>query len=151
MNERETLLARAKELNIAHPANIGDDKLKAKIAETEAEVKAKADADAKAKADADAKAKADADAKAKADADAKAKADADAKAKADADAKAKADAAENSEADRVDLVVVKGPERGRWRIGRHFTREAVEIPRDELGDGELKALEDDPELIVSIG
>ncbi|UWS78512.1 hypothetical protein N1037_14685 [Phaeobacter sp. G2] len=127
MNERETLLARAKELNIAHPANIGDDKLKAKIAETEAEVKAKADADAKAKADADAKAK------------------------ADADAKAKADAAENGEADRVDLVVVKGPERGRWRIGRHFTREAVEIPRDELGDGELKALEDDPELIVSIG
>ena len=127
MNERENLLARAKELEISHPGNIGDEKLKAKIAEVEAA----ADADAKAKADADAKAKA------KADADAKAKADADAKAKADADAKP------------VDMVIIKGPERGRWRIGRKFTREATEIPREDLSDGQLEALEGDPELIVS--
>ena len=97
MNERENLLARAKELNITHPANIGDDKLKAKIAE----------------------------------------------------AKAKADAAENGEADPVDLVVVKGPERGRWRIGRKFTREATEIPLEDLDEDQLEALQNDPELIVS--
>ncbi|WP_297340951.1 hypothetical protein [Pseudophaeobacter sp.] len=95
MNERENLLARAKELNITHPANIGDDKLKAKIAE------------------------------------------------------AKADAVENGEADPVDLVVVKGPERGRWRIGRKFTREATEIPLEDLDEDQLEALQNDPELIVS--
>ncbi|MEP0153585.1 hypothetical protein [Pseudophaeobacter sp.] len=117
MNERENLLARAKELEISHPGNIGDEKLKAKIAEVEA----KAGADAKAKADADVKAKADADAKAKADADAK----------------------------PVDMVIIKGPERGRWRIGRKFTREATEIPREDLSDGQLEALKGDPELIVS--
>lgn len=116
MNEREKLVARAKELELSHAANISDDKLKAKIAEAEA--KAKADADAKAKADADAKAKA----------------------AAEAEAKTKA---------KASLVVVKGPERGRWRIGKHFTREAEEIPRDELTDDELEALENDPELIVS--
>jgi hypothetical protein len=109
MNERENLLARAKELNITHPANIGDDKLKAKIAEAEAEVKATADAEAK----------------------------------------AKTNAAENSEADPIDLVVVKGPERGRWRIGRKFTREATEIPLEDLDEDQLEALQKDPELIVS--
>lgn len=101
MNERENLLARAKELNITHPANIGDDKLKAKIAEVEAT----ADADAKAKADADAK--------------------------------------------PMETVIIKGPERGRWRIGRKFTREATEIPREDLSHGQLEALKGDPELIVS--
>lgn len=109
MNEREKLLARAKELEISHPGNIGDEKLKAKIAEVEAKAGAKAGADA----------------------------DAGAKAKADADAKP------------VDMVIIKGPERGRWRIGRKFTREATEIPREDLSDGQLEALEGDPELIVS--
>lgn len=90
MNEREKLVARAKELELSHAANISDDKLKVKIAEAEAKAKAKA-----------------------------------------------------------SLVVVKGPERGRWRIGKHFTREAEKIPRDELTDDELEALENDPELIVS--
>ncbi len=126
MNEREKLVARAKELELSHAANISDDKLKVKIAEAEAKAKAKADADAKAKADAEAKAKADAAAKVKA--------------AASAEAKTKA---------KANLVVVKGPERGRWRIGKHFTREAEEIPRDELTDDELEALENDPELIVS--
>ncbi|KPD10868.1 hypothetical protein [Phaeobacter sp. 11ANDIMAR09] len=64
MSEREALLARAKELEISHPANIGEEKLKGKIAEAEAAAKAKADAEAKAEAEADAKA--DAKAKAKA-------------------------------------------------------------------------------------
>lgn len=110
MNEREKLLARAQELGLTHPANIGEDKLKAKIAEAEAQ--AKADADAKAKADAAAKAK-------------------------------------SVEAKPMELVVIKGPEQGRWRIGRKFTREATEIPRTDLSDDELVALDNDPELIVS--
>lgn len=40
MSERETLLARAKELEISHAANISDEKLKAKISAAEAKVKA---------------------------------------------------------------------------------------------------------------
>ncbi|MDE4175797.1 hypothetical protein PXK01_16665 [Phaeobacter sp. PT47_59] len=48
------------------------------------------------------------------------------------------------------VVVVQGPERGRWRIGQKFTREKTRIKRADLTDAELAALEDDPELIVSI-
>lgn len=47
-------------------------------------------------------------------------------------------------------VVVTGPEKGRWRIGRRFTREPSSISRDELTKAELAALEADPELHVQI-
>ncbi|WP_167738099.1 hypothetical protein [Leisingera sp. NJS201] len=53
------------------------------------------------------------------------------------------------DAQKESLVVVKGPEQGRWRIGKKFTREAVEILRSDLSDDDLAALEADPELIVS--
>lgn len=99
MNERETLLARAKELNISHASNISNEKLKSKVAEAEAGLQSGGDS--------------------------------------------------KEEAQPVPTVTVKGPERGRWRIGRLFTREATEIPRDELSDDQIKALEGDPELIVS--
>ena len=45
-------------------------------------------------------------------------------------------------------VTVKGPEKGRRRIGRHFGAEKVTIPLSALKKGELEALEADPELVV---
>lgn len=45
-------------------------------------------------------------------------------------------------------VTVKGPEKGRRRIGRHFGTEKVIIPLSALKKGELEALEADPELVV---
>lgn len=106
MNERETLLARAKELNIDHAPNIGSEKLKAKIAEAEAGPNS-------------------------------------------GNQPENGDDGDKGEAQPVPMVTVKGPERGRWRIGRKFTREATEIPREDLDEDQLKALEGDPELIVS--
>jgi hypothetical protein len=50
----------------------------------------------------------------------------------------------------VGVVVVQGPERGRWRIGRKFTRDEIKIPRAELSDDDVAALVNDPELIVSV-
>ena len=47
-------------------------------------------------------------------------------------------------------ITVKGPRRGRWRAGRHFTHELVAIPRAELSDDQLAALQGDPELTVTI-
>ena len=39
-------------------------------------------------------------------------------------------------------------ERGRWRAGRHFTREATLVPVNELNDEQREALERDPELVI---
>ncbi len=46
-------------------------------------------------------------------------------------------------------VIVTGPKSGRYRIGRKFGLKPVTIPLDELGKGELKALQSDPLLSVS--
>ncbi len=118
------------------------DKTAATEVATDADTKA-AEADAKAKAEAAAKEQAEAEAKAKAEADAEA-----AKAKADTDAKA----AELAKAEPKSggTVHVKGPKKGRWRIGRKFTHETTDIDLDDLKEGELKALQDDPVLTVSI-
>ncbi len=45
-------------------------------------------------------------------------------------------------------LIVKGPARGRWRIGRHFTAEPVTIRLDELSDDEALRLAADPELTI---
>lgn len=50
----------------------------------------------------------------------------------------------------LPTVVVTGPEKGRWRIGRHFTREPVALPLDDLTEAEIQALENDPELHVQV-
>lgn len=47
-------------------------------------------------------------------------------------------------------VVVTGPEKGRWRIGRHFTREPASIPLGDLKKGDLDRLKSDPELFVQV-
>lgn len=60
--------------------------------------------------------------------------------------KAKAEKAASPE----PTVVVTGPEKGRWRIGRHFTREPVSIPLGDLTADERWALQADPELLVQI-
>lgn len=113
MNERETLLARAKELEISHPANISNEKLKAKIDEGEAGKDSGNEGAA-------------------------------------ITPPANGGDIGGEEAQPVSVVTVKGPERGRWRIGRQFTREATVIPLDDLKKGELEALKSDPELIVSL-
>ncbi len=43
-------------------------------------------------------------------------------------------------------VVVTGPAKGRWRIGRLFGPEAVTIPLSELTEAQMKAIDGDPEL-----
>jgi len=48
----------------------------------------------------------------------------------------------------AELIVRAKPVRGRWRAGRHFTREAVMIPLAALGEAERVAIAGDPELIV---
>ncbi len=51
-----------------------------------------------------------------------------------------------------DLVVKVSTtaERGRWRIGRQFGRAVTEIPRAEITDEHLAALEADPVLSVTV-
>jgi hypothetical protein len=46
----------------------------------------------------------------------------------------------------VAVVSVKGPAKGRWRAGRHFGPEPVEIPVDDLSDVDIARLKADPEL-----
>ena len=47
-------------------------------------------------------------------------------------------------------IVVTGPEKGRWRIGRKFTREPVSIAVGELTEAECLALKADPELHIQV-
>ncbi|WP_436399307.1 hypothetical protein [Roseobacter sp. S98] len=47
-------------------------------------------------------------------------------------------------------VTVVGPKKGRWRCGRHFTKEPVTINASELTHAEFTLLQDDPRLIVSV-
>lgn len=47
-------------------------------------------------------------------------------------------------------VNITGPAKGRWRIGKHFTRETQRIELAALKDGQLDALKADPELVVSV-
>lgn len=47
-------------------------------------------------------------------------------------------------------VEVTGPAKGRWRIGRKFGPEPVQIPAQELTEADLRALDDDPELSLKM-
>ncbi|MFC3179456.1 hypothetical protein [Cypionkella sinensis] len=47
-------------------------------------------------------------------------------------------------------MIVKGPAKGRWRIGRHFTTEPTSIQAHELTEAQWLALSGDPELLVSV-
>lgn len=49
----------------------------------------------------------------------------------------------------ADVVTVRGPAKGRWRIGRHFTSDEVSIPVAELTEAQIAALETDPELTLT--
>lgn len=49
----------------------------------------------------------------------------------------------------TQVVVVVGPKRGRWRAGRHFATEPVEIPLEDLSEVEKGALIGDPALSVT--
>ena len=48
------------------------------------------------------------------------------------------------------VVVVTGPAKGRWRIGRKFGPEPVTIPAPDLTEPEMRALDDDPELTLKV-
>lgn len=86
----------------------------------------------------------EAEAKTKAEAEAKAKAEAEEKAKAEAKAKA----AQSEPAG--GHVIVTGPVKGRWRIGKFFTREQTRLELAELSDDQLAALNADPTLAVLV-
>ncbi len=47
------------------------------------------------------------------------------------------------------VVTVKGPTKGRWRAGRHFGPEPVEIPLEELSKADVERLKADPELLCT--
>lgn len=55
---------------------------------------------------------------------------------------------EVTKAPKGAAITVVGPKAGRWRAGRHFTKEPVVIALDDLGKGELDALKADPKLSV---
>lgn len=46
------------------------------------------------------------------------------------------------------IIVKSRQERGRWRAGRHFTRQGETIDVADLKKGQLDAIKGDPELIV---
>lgn len=48
------------------------------------------------------------------------------------------------------VLRVTGPAKGRWRAGRKFGPEPVEIPVAELTEDDLAKLEGDPELVVAL-
>lgn len=45
-------------------------------------------------------------------------------------------------------LIVIGPKKGRWRAGRHFTREPSIILVSDLAEGEREMIEGDPMLTV---
>ena len=47
------------------------------------------------------------------------------------------------------MLIVKGPARGRWRAGRHFGPEPVEIAVADLSDAGIALLEGDPLLTLT--
>lgn len=47
-------------------------------------------------------------------------------------------------------ITVIGPKKGRWRIGRHFSPEPVEIPLEDLSEDEKQALISDPALSTNL-
>jgi hypothetical protein len=63
----------------------------------------------------------------------------------------KADAKPAAKAKAARMIRVVGPAAGRWRIGRKFGPEAVEIAAAELTEDEIAALKNDPMLLVSVG
>jgi hypothetical protein len=46
------------------------------------------------------------------------------------------------------VVLVKGPAKGRWRAGRLFGPEPVEVAIGDLTEDQQRAIADDPELTV---
>lgn len=48
------------------------------------------------------------------------------------------------------VVRVIGPKKGRWRAGRFFAAEPVDIPGDDLRQDDLNALRGDPKLTVEM-
>jgi hypothetical protein len=48
------------------------------------------------------------------------------------------------------VLRVKGPAKGRWRAGRHFGPEPVDIPAADLTEEQIALLNGDPELTVLV-
>lgn len=141
--ERKALFARAEELGLKLGGNTSNDNLKKAIAEAEATAEAQAK-DANGDPETGAKAAGTGQQPDTGAAPSPAAPASSAESQDDqGDQGDQGDAAEG-------VVVVQGPERGRWRIGRKFTRDEIKIPRADLSDDDVAALVNDPELIVSI-
>jgi hypothetical protein len=48
------------------------------------------------------------------------------------------------------VLRVKGPAKGRWRAGRHFGPEPVDLPAADLTEDQIALLNGDPELTVLV-
>lgn len=66
------------------------------------------------------------------------------------DEKVKKSAAAQPSEPSVTKITVQGPTAGRWRAGRKFSAEPVDIPLADLTDDELAALKGDPALMCTI-
>lgn len=130
---RLALEARAKELGVEFAPNIGDEKLKARVDEAEA----KATPPAQGGSDAPS-------------GEASTGTTTVNEAVTNDASEAGKSGAPAHDEDPGPVVTVIGPRKGRWRAGRHFTREAVEIPLSELAEAELEALKGDPRLTVTV-
>ena len=63
---------------------------------------------------------------------------------------AKAEAPKTKKPAQPVVLRVKGPANGRWRAGRHFTPEPVDIPMADLSDEDLLKLKGDPALTCTV-
>lgn len=137
---RQELEARAKDLGISFAGNIGDAKLAERISAAEAEVNEKPEA-AELKTPGDQGQAGAAEVAPAADT------------KPDQGAEAAAENGQQPQAGgtappaaKTGTITVTGPKRGRWRAGRLFGPETVEIPLDELSEAEIAAIKADGRL-----
>ncbi|MGC9368706.1 MAG: hypothetical protein ACP5DX_04105 [Paracoccaceae bacterium] len=138
---RQELEARAKELGVQFAGNIGDAKLAERISAAEAEVNEKPET-AELKTPGDQGQAGAAEVAPARDT------------KPDQGAEAAAANGQQSQsggtvtpAAKAGTITVTGPKQGRWRAGRHFGPEPIEIPLDELTEDQIAAIEADPRLI----
>ena len=136
---RLALEARAKELGVKFAPNIGDERLQARVDAAEPKTGDAPTAD-------DGEAPAATAPTAPEPAVAAPAAPAAPEVTTDSKGQARTEPAE----DPGPVVTVIGPKKGRWRAGRHFTREAAKIPLSELAEAELEALKGDPRLTVTV-
>ncbi|WP_425072583.1 hypothetical protein [Sagittula sp. S175] len=152
--ERLAQEARATELNIPFRGNWKDETLAEKIAEAEAEIAAQVTAPGQGETEQPAEQAAQAEAAKAAGREGEGEAVAAPSPQPEVavafedDSDIDYDHPLQRQATEELLVIVTGPKKGRWRAGRHFGKDPVGIPPEELSIEEIEALDGDPKLTV---